>query len=273
MGTQTLHKVLLNALTGCRPLRTRGRVQRNRVHVHPTATALSQLLTEQIRTPALIVNIANQCVLNGDATAGRTVVVVRSVQSLVDLPALVNRDELITQLIIRSVQRQRQSNGQLLHLELTNTRHQAHGRHGQTASRNTEALGRRVNQAVHSAHGCLVVSERLTHAHEDNIGNTQRTSILRTAFCFFQSLHLLQVAGTGNDLLHNFCGGQVTGQTLLTGRAEGAVHATASLRRDAHGHAVVIAHDDGLNERTVKEAVHNLQGVATVSLEGTDRGQ
>ena len=92
MGTQTLHKVLLNALTGCRPLRTRGRVQRNRVHVHPTTAALRQLLTEQIRTPALIVNIANQRVLNGDAAAGRTVVVVRSVQSLVDLPTLVNRD-------------------------------------------------------------------------------------------------------------------------------------------------------------------------------------
>ena len=171
------------------------------------------------------------------------------------------------------MQRQRQSNGQLLQLKLTNTRHQAHGRHGQTASRNTEALGRRVNQAVHSTHGCLVVSKRLAHTHEDNIGNTQRTSILRTAFCFFQALHLLQVAGTGNDLLHNFRGGQVASQTLLTGRTEGAVHTAASLRRDAHGHAVVITHDDRLNERTIKEAVHNLQGVATVSLEGTDRGQ
>ena len=171
------------------------------------------------------------------------------------------------------MQRQRQSNGQLLQLKLTNAGHQTHGRHGQTTSRNTEALGRRVNQAVHSTHGCLVVSKRLAHTHEDNIGNTQRTSILRTAFCFFQALHLLQVAGTGNDLLHNFRGGQVASQTLLTGRTEGAVHTAASLRRDAHGHAVVITHDDRLNERTIKEAVHNLQGVATVSLEGTDRGQ
>ena len=171
------------------------------------------------------------------------------------------------------MQRQRQSNGQLLQLKLTNAGHQTHGRHGQTTSRNTEALGRRVNQAVYSTHGCLVVSERLTHTHEDNVGNTQWTSILRATFCFFQALHLLQVAGTGNDLLHNFCGGQVTGQTLLTGCTEGAVHTAASLRRDAHGYAVVIAHDDGLNERTVKEAVHNLQGVATVSLEGTDRSQ
>ena len=171
------------------------------------------------------------------------------------------------------MQRQRQSNGQLLHLKLTNTRHQTHGRHSQTASRNTQALGRRVNQAVHSTHGCLVVSERLAHTHEDNVRNTQRTSILRAAFCFFQALHLLQVAGAGYNLLHNFCGGQVTGQTLLTGCAEGAVHAAASLRRDAHRHAVVIAHDDGLDERTVKEAVHNLQGVATISLQGTNRGQ
>ena len=126
---------------------------------------------------------------------------------------------------------------------------------------------------MHSTHGCLVVSERLAHTHEDNIGNTQRTSILRTTFCFFQALHLLQIASTGNDLLHNFCSGEVTGQTLLTGRTEGAVHTATSLRRDAHGHAVVIAHDNGLNERTIEEAVHNLQSVATVSLEGTDRGQ
>ena len=126
---------------------------------------------------------------------------------------------------------------------------------------------------MHSTHGCLVVSKRLTHTHEDNVRNTQRTSILRAAFCFFQALHLLQVAGAGYDLLHNFCGGQVTGQALLTGRAEGAVHTAASLRRDAHRHAVVIAHDDGLDERTVKEAVHNLQGVATISLQGTNRGQ
>ena len=60
--------------------------------MHPATAALRQLLTEQIRTPALIVNIANQRVLNGDAAAGRTVVVVRSVQSLVNLPTLVNRD-------------------------------------------------------------------------------------------------------------------------------------------------------------------------------------
>ena len=96
MGTQTLHKVLLHALTGCRPLRARSRIQRNRVHVYPAATALRQLLAQQIRTPTLIVNIANQRVLNGNAAAGRTVVVVCSVQGLINLPALVNRDQLIT---------------------------------------------------------------------------------------------------------------------------------------------------------------------------------
>ena len=80
-----------------------------------------------------------------------------------------------------------------------------------------------------STHRRLVVSERLTHTHKHNIGNAQRTGIFATSLGFLKALHLLQVAGTGHHLLHNFSGGKVTRQALLSGGAEGAVHAASCL--------------------------------------------
>ena len=79
--------------------------------MHPTTAALRQLLTQQIGAPTLVINIANQRVLNRDTTTGRAVVVVGGIQSLVDLPPLVNRNQFVAQFIIRCMQGQSQSDG------------------------------------------------------------------------------------------------------------------------------------------------------------------
>ena len=54
---------------GGRPDRTRGRVQRNRVHVHPATASIVELLGEQVGTPAVVVHVFDERVLDRHPTA------------------------------------------------------------------------------------------------------------------------------------------------------------------------------------------------------------
>ena len=61
-------------------------------------------LTGQHRgTVGLVVDVLHEGVLDGDATLRLFGVVPGGVEQLVDFPTTVNRDELITQLVVRGV--------------------------------------------------------------------------------------------------------------------------------------------------------------------------
>ncbi len=82
-------------------------------------------------------------------------------------------------------------------------------------------------------------------------------------------------AGRGclDDLIDDLCSREVPGQTGLACGAERAVHAATGLGRNAHGHALAVPHEHGLDHGAVEQAVDGLDRHALVRLEVLDRGQ
>jgi hypothetical protein len=74
--------------------------------VDPAPAALAQLLAEQVRPPRLVVDVPDEGVLDADPPPGRLEVAVGRIEGLVDLPAGVDRDEFVAQLVVGGVQRQ-----------------------------------------------------------------------------------------------------------------------------------------------------------------------
>ena len=101
------------------------RVERDRVHVHPAAAAGVELLGEQVGAPGVVVHVLDERVLDRDAPTGLVEVVARGVERLVDLPARVHRDELVAQLVVGRVQRQRERDRDVLVRELRDRRARA----------------------------------------------------------------------------------------------------------------------------------------------------
>src|SRR5690606_25559143 len=85
------------------PLRPRGRVERDRVDVYPAATPGEELLGQQVGPPGVVVDVPDEGVLDADPATGRLEVAPRRVEGLVDLPPRVDRDQLVTQLVVRGV--------------------------------------------------------------------------------------------------------------------------------------------------------------------------
>src|SRR4029079_18728533 len=95
---QPLDELLLDPAARRGPLRARGRVERDRVDVHPPPPAPRELLAEQVGPPGLVVDVADQGVLDADPSPGDLVVAVGRVDGLVDLPPRVDRYQLVAQL-------------------------------------------------------------------------------------------------------------------------------------------------------------------------------
>ena len=83
----------------------------------------------------------------------------------------------------------------------------------------------------------VVVGERLAHAHEHDVADALRR----------------RVRGA-QHLLDDLAGVEVALEAGLAGRAERAAHRAAGLRRHAHGRAVGVAHEHGLDLRAVARA-------------------
>src|SRR5699024_8685054 len=88
---------------GGRPHRARGRVERDRVDVHPAAAAGVELLRQQLGPPGVIVHVLDQRVFDAHAPTGDLEVVVGGVDGLIGLPPGVDRDHLIAQLVVGGV--------------------------------------------------------------------------------------------------------------------------------------------------------------------------
>src|SRR5699024_6305547 len=91
------------------PLTARSRIQWNDVHVRQLPQVLGQSLREQVGPPRLVIHVPDQRVLDRHPTAGDIGVVAGGAEHLVDGPAIVHRDEFVTQFVIGSVQRDRET--------------------------------------------------------------------------------------------------------------------------------------------------------------------
>mmetsp|Transcript_33354 Transcript_33354/g.84965 ORF Transcript_33354/g.84965 Transcript_33354/m.84965 type:complete len:223 (+) Transcript_33354:569-1237(+) len=108
---------------------------------------------------------------------------------------------------------------QIVH-EAPHVVHDADGAHGDTARRDTEAL--HIHQASDGVHDALVVFQRLTHAHEDDVGHRPQSPRM-------------------HKLLLDLAGPKVALEPHGAGGAEGAAEPAAHLRRDAEGVALAAA--------------------------------
>ena len=236
--------------------------------MHPAAArghraAGQQHVGEQVGAPGLVVDVAHHGVLDRDPAPSRLGVAPGGVDHLVDLPARVDRHELVAQLVVGGVQAERERDRQPLLGQLAHPRHQAHGAHRDAARGHAVAIGALVGQPAAGADDGLVVGHRLAHAHEHDVVDPPRSP---------GHLAARERTGPGDDLLHDLAGAHVALQAALAGGAEGARHAAAGLAGDAHGGAVLVAHQHRLDERPVEEPPQRLAGGAAVGLGDLQRG-
>src|SRR5690625_948336 len=100
----TINKFLRDIRFGCRPDGSRGWVQWDGVNMSPTAAAGVDLFRQQIGAPGMIVHVFDESVFNRDSAPGLHVIVERRIERFISVPAGVDRDHLVAQLIIRGVQ-------------------------------------------------------------------------------------------------------------------------------------------------------------------------
>ena len=99
MRPQPLDEGALDLGVARGPLRAGCRVERDRVDVHPAAAAAVELGAEQVGPPAVVVDVADQGVLDADPAAGHLEVAVRGVEDLGDLPPGVDGDQILSKII------------------------------------------------------------------------------------------------------------------------------------------------------------------------------
>src|SRR6478735_2058370 len=88
---QPVDELLLDGRVARRPLRTGGRVERDRVDVDPAGAALVEQLRQPVGAPGLVVDVPDQRVLDAHPAAGRVEVAARAVERLGDRPSCVDR--------------------------------------------------------------------------------------------------------------------------------------------------------------------------------------
>src|SRR5690606_19803620 len=104
-SVQPIDELARNTGLATGPDRTRRRIERDGIDVHPPLAACVELLGEQICAPTVVVHIFDEGVLNRDAATRAVEVGTSGVKHFIDLPAAVDWDELVTKLIIGRVQR------------------------------------------------------------------------------------------------------------------------------------------------------------------------
>ena len=159
----------------------------------------AQERAEQVRTPRLVVDVADQRVLDRDAAARRGRVAAGGVEDLADLPAVVDRDQRVAQLVVRGVQGDGEGDRQSLGGQLVDRRDEPDGRDRDAARGDPEAVRGGVGDPPQRRDHALVVGQGLAHAHEHDVRQPRR-------------LAQRAVAGRGGGLahlVHDLGGGQV----------------------------------------------------------------
>jgi hypothetical protein len=225
---------------------------------------VGQQLAEQVGAERLVVDVADERVLDGVPAAGAAGVVVGGGEHLGDVPAGVDRHQGVAQLVVGGVQADREGGVQPLLGQLPDRRHQAHRGHRHRPLRQPEAVRRGRHERVEGLADPGVVGQRLTHAHEHHVGQPARAA---------GDLPAGHRRGRRDGLADDLGGGEVAGEAALAGGAERARHAAPGLAGDAHGGPVGVAHEHALDEGAVVQPPQRLAGAPAVGLQVPDGGQ
>jgi hypothetical protein len=157
----------------------------------------------------------------------------------------IERHEFITRVVVRRVQAHRQREGQSLRGQSLDGGRDAHGGDGEVARRHGAVLV----QALDHCDSDWIVGERLTHPHEDDVGQPPR----RGGAC---GVH---------DLLDDLTDTELARETRLARGAERAAHRATRLGGDAHGDAIGVAHQNRLDGGAVVQTKHPLARGAEIA--------
>ena len=174
-----------------------------------------------VRLRIRVIDAIDHDVLEGDEIARRPLeIALAGSEQCAQRILAVDRHEFVTQPVVRSVQRDRQRHRALV-AQPVDGRHEAGSRHGDPPPR--QAVGVVVEHQAQRAHGVVEVGQRFAHAHQDDVADQPFTvrRALRPA-----TQRMLCLPELANDLRHR----QVAVETLLAGRAKGAVERAAGLR-------------------------------------------
>src|SRR5665647_2997986 len=106
------------------------RARNRRTNSRSTPGSGVELVTEEVSTPTLVIHVADQGVLDADPPTGHREISVCRVDSLIDAPPGVDRDELVAKRVVGRMQRQCQGDRNALCGKLVDGWDQPNGGHG-----------------------------------------------------------------------------------------------------------------------------------------------
>ena len=221
----------------------RSRVERDQVHVRAERTGEGCQLGG-IADP--VVDAADQRPFDGETPAARRDVGRARIGELRQRIATVDGHQLVAQAVVRRVQRHGQVDRQCFLREAADAGHDPHRRERQVAGREADVAV----EPHHRAPDPVVVGQGFPHPHEDDVGDAPRPGLPHG----------------GHHLFHDLALAQVALEPRLARRTELARHGTAGLGRDAHGHAVGVAHEHRLDPSAVVQPPQPLGRLSSVRL-------
>ena len=126
-------------------------------------------LGERPRLLRAIIYIVHQCVLECDTPTRLLDVSAHRAQKVLQRIFSIERDELVSQFIVRRVQRNREVHLELFPRHALDSRHFARGRNGNAPSAQSKASG--INEGLNGLPGHVEFHERLAHTHKDDVGD------------------------------------------------------------------------------------------------------
>ena len=193
-----------------------------------------QLLCQQLRLLRTVAHAVDHRIFKGNAPPGLRKIITAGCQQCIDRPAAVDRHNLAARFVVWRMQGDRKRQLQISLGKLFDLVDEAAGGEADVAHADVHAV--RAVDKLEKAHDIVEVIQRLTDAHQHNIGDRQAGIQLGKEH-LVEKLRRLESAD----------------KTADGGRAEFAAHRAADLRRDADGVAMVVLHDDGFDAVAVAQ--------------------
>ena len=172
----------------------------------------------------LIIDTAHQSIFDAYATFRSQVIVMCRIKHLRSIETLVHWNELVSQLIARSVQGHGQTYRNAFCREFLDTWYHTDRGDGDVACRNAETFRWHGADLAYSAQYGLVIAHRFAHAHEHDVAQAPETT------SDFAVVHGFR---GHTNLFQNLACRHVSRQTQLTCGTERAAHSTAYLAGNA----------------------------------------
>ena len=205
----------------------------------------------------LVVDVTHQCIFDRHSSFRGLGILERRIEQVVDLPALVGGNELVTKFVVGGVQRHGEGDRQAFPGERPNARHQSDRRDRQGPGAHPDTSWGGGGEGSHCVQHRFVVGHRFAHAHEDDV--------VHPLTCTPHSPGRDETVGCkhlGDDL-----GGQhVALDTALARRTERAGHAAPGLGGDAQRGACRrvpsgrVVHEHRFDQRPTDETPQGLDG-------------